>query len=315
MIVQRRTTLVSLVKRSWKSILILLGMVGFFEVLFTSGLGEGERGQMPVDIGGVIITATTIFLAFRVGEAYTRWWEARKLWGTLVNLSRSWCRVVTTLGWRNQDSAETEELERTLVHRHIVYVNALRIRLREHPAYSRASDQYAEFEHLLPGEEIPRYRAAKNVPAYLLHRQGEVVAAHLGTDTAGRIAWQELNKLLSDLTDAQGGCERIKHTTFPDMISFFTKAMIWLLAPLFLAAVMEHKSVIYHPLEVFLAFLVCWAFILMEQLGQDLKNPFETADNDTPMTALCRTIEIDLRQQLGETELPEPREPVDGVLM
>jgi putative membrane protein len=61
--------------------------------------------------------------------------------------------------------------------------------------------------------------------------------------------------------------------------------------------------------------VISLSFMVVEQLGASLKNPFENDDNDTPMTALCRTIEIDLRQQLGETEIPPPVEPVGGVLM
>lgn len=57
------------------------------------------------------------------------------------------------------------------------------------------------------------------------------------------------------------------------------------------------------------------SFMVVEQLGASLKNPFENQDNDTPMTALCRTIEIDLRQQLGDTDTPPPIQPVGGVLL
>ena len=68
-------------------------------------------------------------------------------------------------------------------------------------------------------------------------------------------------------------------------------------------------------MEVLAVVVISLSFMIVEQLGAALKNPFENAPNDTPMTALCRTIEIDLRQQLGETESPPPIEPTAGVLM
>ena len=68
-------------------------------------------------------------------------------------------------------------------------------------------------------------------------------------------------------------------------------------------------------IDMFVTPFLMLSFLLTERLGADLKNPFENRVNDTPMTAMCRTIEIDLRQQLGEGDLPEPIEPVDGILM
>ncbi len=64
-----------------------------------------------------------------------------------------------------------------------------------------------------------------------------------------------------------------------------------------------------------MAYLVGIVFVLIEAIGWFLEDPFENTVMDTPMTAICRTIEINLREQLGETELPEKLEPVKGVLM
>ncbi len=61
--------------------------------------------------------------------------------------------------------------------------------------------------------------------------------------------------------------------------------------------------------------LLAFIFVTIERLGAELRDPFENRINDTPMTALCRSIGIDLRQQLGETGLPPPVEPINGVLM
>ena len=61
--------------------------------------------------------------------------------------------------------------------------------------------------------------------------------------------------------------------------------------------------------------LVGWVYLMMELIGDYSENPFEGLGNDIPMLSLCRTIEIDLREMLGETELPPPIKPQNGVLM
>ena len=94
----------------------------------------------------------------------------------------------------------------------------------------------------------------------------------------------------------------------------FSRAMVWLSAVAIPFAFLSADTEI-HALEIFAVIIICLSFMIVEQLGASLKNPFENLDNDTPMTALCRTIEIDLRQQLGETDLPPPIKPVGGVLL
>ncbi len=313
MIVNRGTSMLTLAKRSWRAIALLVLLAIIVEALYRTVWAEWDRAPLPINISSVLITALTIFLAFRVGEAYGRWWEARQLWGKMVNLSRSFARSVLTLHW--PEGIERGSVSRELIYRHIAYINALRIRLREAAAYADAKTYYAKWEKLLPEEDLPRYRSAKNVPAYLLLRQSETIAKGLGDSVSERLAWRELNGLLTELTDVQGGCERIKHTVFPDSVTYFTRALVWFLAPILLLTVLEEKSLIYDVLEVVVVMLTALVFVVIEQLGRDLKNPFENEPNDTPMSALCRTIEIDLRQHLGEDDLPEPLEPIKGVLM
>lgn len=313
MIVNRGTNMLTLAKRSRVAIGMLVLLAIVFEALYYTAWADWERTPLPISISSVLITALTIFLAFRVGEAYGRWWEARQLWGKMVNLSRSFTRSVLTLHW--PEGVEGESLSRELVYRHIAYINALRIRLREAAAYADAKKHYTEWEAMLLEADLPRYRAVKNVPAFLLLRQSEVIKDSLGAAVSERIAWRELNGLLTELTDVQGGCERIKHTIFPDSVTYFTRVLVWFLAPILLLTVLEEKSLIYDMLEVVVVILTALVFVVIEQLGRDLKNPFENEPNDTPMSALCRTIEIDLRQHLGEDDLPEPLEPVKGVLM
>lgn len=261
---------------------------------------------------GLIATVVGIFIVFRFNEAYQRWWEARTLWGALVNDSRSFAREVITLLTPDRvpgigSAEEAGKLHTELVYRHLAYCNALRLSLRR-------QDTWDELAPFLGADELSDLQKYANKPTRLNYCQAERLAQVIGTDTAQQVLMMQLDSTLNRLYDIQGGCERIKSTAFPDEVRFISRGLVWLSAiavPIaFLSADREIRVI-----EVLAVILISLSFMVVEQLGASLKNPFENEDNDTPMTALCRTIEIDLRQQLGETKIPPPIEPVRGVLM
>ena len=166
----------------------------------------------------------------------------------------------------------------------------------------------------MPDAEIIELKAASNVPTQLLQKQGKVLGALIGKDWGEQQVLLQLDDSLNLLYDIQGGCERIKRTAFPDRFNFHTRIFVWLLAVLIPFSLIESDQrfdLVAMVTETLLAFI----FVTIERLGAELRDPFENRINDTPMSALCRTIEIDLRQQLGETSLPSPIEPINGVLM
>jgi putative membrane protein len=315
MIIRRGTgfkrALERFVVRNWGLILtvILTEQLVVFTSRYTSVL---ETDVFSATAIGLIATVVGIFIVFRFNEAYQRWWEARILWGALVNDSRSFTReVVTMLTPDRVPSIGTPEnaakLHTELVYRHLAYCNALRLSLR-------GQDSWDELAPFLSAEELSELKTYENKPTRLDRSQGERLAEVIGTDTAQQVLLMQFDSTLNRLYDIQGGCERIKNTAFPDEVRFISRGLVWLSAiavPIaFLSADREVRVI-----EVLAVIVISLSFMVVEQLGASLKNPFENDDNDTPMTALCRTIEIDLRQQLGETKIPPPIEPVGGVLM
>lgn len=315
MIIRRGTgfkrALERFVVRNWGLILtvILTEQLVVFNSRYTSVL---ETDVFSATAIGLIATVVGIFIVFRFNEAYQRWWEARILWGALVNDSRSFTReVVTMLTPDRVPSIGTPEnaakLHTELVYRHLAYCNALRLSLR-------GQDSWDELAPFLSAEELSELKTYENKPTRLDRSQGERLAEVIGTDTAQQVLLMQFDSTLNRLYDIQGGCERIKNTAFPDEVRFISRGLVWLSAiavPIaFLSADREVRVI-----EVLAVIVISLSFMVVEQLGASLKNPFENDDNDTPMTALCRTIEIDLRQQLGETKIPPPIEPVGGVLM
>jgi putative membrane protein len=156
-----------------------------------------------------------IFLGFRNNTAYERFWEGRKLWGSLVNTSRSLTRQILTLIEPQPDADPTESskevigaFEKRMVHTTIAYVHSLRLHLRDVEPWETLAD-------ILPKEEIDRFRGEDNVPLAILHRLGEQLVE------ARRKRWVHpphitlLDGSLTALTDIQGACERIKSTPIP----------------------------------------------------------------------------------------------------
>jgi ion channel-forming bestrophin family protein len=257
---------------------------------------------------GYVMSAISIFVAFRVNQAYGRWWEARQLWGSLINESRSWGRLVVT------HFSTRASICRDLVMRQIAYVNALRIALRHGTAEKGRAMMKAQVKRLLSEEEEAIVDRSRNVPTQLLLFQAAAIEEALSGDLESRLVWSKLTGVLSAINVAQGGCERIKNTVFPAGITHFTRFMVWAMAPLMTFAILgdaDDSDAIELPVVI----LVTAIFVVIEQLARELQTPFENAADDTPMSAICVTIETELRQMLGDEDLPEAELPVRGVLM
>ena len=125
-------------------------------------------------------------------------------------------------------------------------------------------------------------------------------------------------ELITEMYALQGKCERIKNTPFPRQYAFFSGVFVWIfmaLLPFGIVGEMAERGPYLIWLTVPMSVLISWIFWTMEVVGDSSEDPFENFINDVPLTALCRTIEIDLRQMLGESDTPPPLTPVDDVLM
>jgi putative membrane protein len=315
MIVRGGTTLWKALRNDWPSLLFFFVLSLAAETLYMClPLRHTALPSLPL---GMLITAMSIFLGFQINQSYERWWEARMLWGRLVNVSRSFGRQVTTLISAGRiaslGSAEAVQcLHRELLYRHIAYVNVLRIVLRSGGKLNEADWQF--LAGFLASEEIAALRRAANVPTQVIQNQGRRLGALFDKDWTEQQILLALDDSLNQFYDIQGGCERIKRHAFPDRFTFHTRAFVWLLALLIPFNLFQNAQH-FDPIAIVTETLLSFIFVTIERLGGELRDPFENRLNDTPMSALSRTIEIDLRQQLGETEVPPPLQPVDGVLM
>lgn len=242
---------------------------------------------IPFQIVGV---ALAILMGFRNNAAYDRWWEGRKLWGGIVNTSRAWARQALTL-------AVTDDAERrSLVLRHVAWVHALAAQLR-------GQDGAAAAAPFLPEGELERLRGQKNFAAALIHEQGVAIARLAPATSEERLA--RLDASLTELIGLQGGCERIASTPLPLAYRFFTGQFVrgyCLVLPL---GLVEHLGFF----TAIVVALVSFVFLVAETIGRLLEAPFTTGAYGLPLSTIARNIEINLRQQLGDTELPSPLAP------
>ena len=250
-------------------------------------------------------SAIGIIVAFRNQSSYARWWDARTLWGAIINNSRSWARQVTTvmMPLSEAEAGELKEAQRRLVYYQIAYAHALRQHLR-------GLEPWEELKPLVSESELSELHEEKNVPLAIQQMMGALLRKCQVRGWVDIAHWRALDANLDDLVDAQGGTERIKNTPMPKQYDYFPQLfveMYCVMLPLALVMNMGWLT----PLG---STLVGFIFLALDKIGRDLEYPFENSIYDVPMTSLTTTIEINLRQLLGETELPAVEKPVHGVL-
>ncbi len=169
--------------------------------------------HIPLSLYG---SAIGIIVAFRNQSSYARWWEARTLWGALVNNSRSWARQVTTvmMPLSDAEAPELKVMQRRLVYHEIAYVHALRQHLR-------GLEPWEELVPLLSEQELSELRDEKNVPLAIQQQMGILLRQCQVRGWIDFAHWRALDANLDDLVDAQGGAERIKNTPMPKQYDYF----------------------------------------------------------------------------------------------
>ncbi|MBL8973007.1 MAG: hypothetical protein JNK56_20640 [Myxococcales bacterium] len=305
MFVTYKGSVIGLLGWQWRAVLL------FVTASTLVVLGERWLDLSPVLLPGLPVAvvggAIGIFVSFRTNSAYDRWWEGRKLWGQLVNSSRHFCSQV--LVYLPPGPAGPSPLQVELIRRQIAYVHALRVLLRQQ---GLAGDP--ELRRFVPAAELEALAAGSNPTYALLQRQLELLAGEVAAGRLSELRMQKFDDTIRALLDVQGGCERIKKTPFPKGYGFIAERLIQgygLLLPLGLVGGIENDWIVV-PLTV----LVCLSFSLISEVGRVLEDPFTMFWPALPLSALATTIEVNLRERLGERDLPAlPVANERGVLM
>jgi putative membrane protein len=294
---------------------------------------------VPLTLIGI---AVAFYLGFKNNSAYDRTWEARKIWGGIVNSSRSWGLMVKgfvtdEFAEGEVSDAEIDAVRKRLIYRHIAWLYRLKRQLRvlkqwEHDvALNRrfrkiieerfpSEDPDVELKNFLADGEVQKILNAANGCSQLLHLQTEDLRELKRRGLIDDFRHMEMQTMLTEFFTLQGQCERIKNFPLPRQYAsvsiYFVNIFIFLLPLGLLSAFADADLPGYMTWGVIpFTTLVGWIFWMMEGVGDYAENPFENLAFDTPMTSLTRTIEIDLREMLNETDLPRPIVPIEDFVM
>ncbi|QFY59430.1 bestrophin [Rhizobium grahamii] len=262
-------------------------------------------GTLPVFSGApfaLLGIAISIFLGFRNNACYDRWWEARKQWGQMIFSARHFARQTLLLETASGEAGA--EARRRLVTLVIAFIQSL-------VPHLRAGSGREKVEHLLSPELKARYHASRTPPEAISLEIARELADLRARGMLTDISYQILDKTLGELTLAQASCERIRWTPVPfgyTLLLHRTAHLFCLLLPFGFDDVLGW----FMP---FATALVAYTFFGLDALGDELEAPFGNQPNALPIGALADTIEINLREALGETDLPPLPTPVDYLLM
>lgn len=299
----------------------MAGVLGVTAAVLVSSeyLGRGFISITPAPLT-ILGAALSIFLGFRNNTVWDRYWEARTLWGRLINASRTLIRQLAqfldgpsacpngpTREGENEKDAHCcgECLVRALGHYQIVFAHALRCHLRD-------EEPWGELARYLSEEDQKRLRKMRNVPAGLLQIMGEQIRIARRRGWLSDLAAPAIDSTLTEITDVLGGCERIKNTPLPPIYTYLAHKLVLtycLMLPFGLVKELGTSSLL-------VVSLIAIGFLTLDRISYLIETPFSLLPNDLPLMALSRTIEIDVLQLLGEHErAPEPVRPVNGVLL
>lgn len=337
MYVRRQFSLTILYFISWRIVLWSL-FTGLLAILTYQYL-EWKWVAIPWLPVSLIGTAVAFYVGFKNNQSYDRNWEARKVWGSIVNISRAFGASLRSFSSDTVVNGaiakeEIDKEKKVIIYRHIAWLYALRhsmwqrtlwehrgsASLRQRKYFEQRLD-FNQFEKALTKylspEEQQWIRTRQNAATQLLDRQSQHLATLRRHGWINDLQHMDLQRMITALYAEQGGSERIKNTPLPRQYST-TSALFILIFTFLLPFGMLSE---FHQMGESLMWLlvpfnlvVSWVFSLMEYIGEFSENPFEGLLNDVPLYAIVRNIEIDLLDMLGEQDLPERIKPVEDVL-
>ncbi|WP_177434659.1 MULTISPECIES: bestrophin family protein [Pseudomonas] len=242
--------------------------------------------SMPLTLLG---SALVVLISFRNSSAYNRWWEARTLWGALVNSSRSFARQVLTL---IDDEDGINPVKALLLRRHVAYVKSL-------SAHLKGDITKADVQGLLPREEFERRQDTNNFPNDLLNASAAMIAKEYKSGRLDSIRLARLESTMVDISNCQGGMERIANTPLPYPYVAFPRLFITLFCVIVPIGLVETLGW-FTPLA---STVVGFMLLAIEKIGTDLQSPFRASEHEIQMTALCENIERNLDSMLRDAEV------------
>jgi putative membrane protein len=255
--------------------------------------------SIPIAVLGILGTIISLLLAFRSNQAYDRWWEARTLWGAIVNDSRSFARQVMAFIDKTYDGEDKRIMKERMIKRQIAWSYSL-------SRFLRGQNAHKDLTKYISEEEAAKIANMRHAPLALMERQADDLRLLLHMNWINDYQQVAMDETLTRFSNAMGGCERIKNTIFPVTYSFYIHLMVLLFVLLLPFALIEAFGIFQIPLVV----AISSSFFLIEKMAIHLQDPFENKPTDTPTTAISQNIERDLEQLLSVESSNEPIKPI-----
>lgn len=344
MLVTKDVDFITLIKVRGKYIIGLSILMGLIGILYYFKIITINVPWLPVSVIG---TAVAFYVGFKNNQAYDRMWEARKIWGGIINDSRAWGMMVDAyisnlFTTDKKTEKEIYEIKRRLIYRHIAWTYAHRSQLlvstpweESNPNLSKSKDidyqkkkfgiglvddeiTRTELKLFLPKDEHDRLIAHVNTATQIINEQSRDLAKLREQDLLDDFRHVEMEQLLRTFFELQGKNERIKKFPLPRQYAHMSRIFVGifvLLIPFSMIPELAKLGDWAFWISIPLSALIGWVYVMMEIVGDYTANPFQGLIYDIPMMSLCRVIEIDLREMLRETDLPPAIKAKNGVLM
>jgi len=273
-------------------------------------MSHGDLFELKITLTTIPFTLIglpiSIFLGFRNNAAYDRFWEARKLWGELLLRSRNLSRQCQSLiDYPNPAFASNglNDIRVRMVFRTIAYCHALRDLLRN-------QETKVEMQQWLHPDEFKRFENTRNKPDLLMLNMGQDLRQTLKEKRIDGCLAANLDATLSAITAAGAACERIRNTPIPFSYTLLLHRTAYIYCFLLPFGLVDSIGF----MTPFVVAIVAYTFFGLDALGDEIEEPFGLESNDLPLDAICRTIEIELRESLQDTIVPQPLTPTNYCL-
>ena len=293
--------------------------------------------SIPWTVVALLGTATAFIVGFKNTQTYNRTWEARQVWGEIVSTSRYW-------GTMSRDFFNNPEKTKLLIYRHLAWLTTMRYQMREKKVWENLDKQYnveyqkkyktleytttveTELTKYLSGKELKDTLTTNNRSTHIIGLQSQTIKELFANQEVVVLQFIEMQRTIKELFAQQGRSERIKDFPYPRQFatinSFFVK-LFCLLLPFGLLMEFDKLNANVEGLMkgnmiwlvIPFSVLISWIYTSLDQVGESTENPFEGTANDVPISQLCRTIEIELREILEETDLPSTLVPKNNIIL
>ena len=312
--------------------LILLGILP----VIGYQIGDQKWLGIPWTVVALLGTATAFIVGFKNLQTYSRAWEARQIWGDILSSSRAW-------GIMSRDFLNDPEKSKELTYRHLAWLTAMRYQMRDAKPWESTSKANAEYQQFysvpeketslenelakyVSQEELRQILVVKSKATQIMARQSKTLKELFANQEIVISQFVDMQRSVKELLVQQGRSERIKDFPYPRQFATINAIFVKLFCLFLPFGLLREFDKLNESVEGLMkgnmiwlvipfSVLISWMYTSLEQVGESTESPFEGSANDVPISQICRTAEIDLREMLGETDLPPSLQPKNNIVL